>query len=107
MPGFLRLKLVLDQAGEPIGLLMAEAIANAREHGAGFLKPITVVVGPEGGMEPAELEQFRAAGFIAVSLGHTVLRFETAAVAALSVVRAALATLPRTIKAGREEFLND
>ena len=100
-------RLVLDQAGEAIGLLMAEAIANAREHGAGFLKPITIVVGPEGGMEPSELEQFKAAGFRAVSLGHTVLRFETAAVAALSVVRAALATLPRTIKASREEFLDD
>ena len=97
-------KLVLDMAGEPMGLLVAEAMANAREHGAGFLKPITIVVGPEGGMESTELEQFVAAGFRVVSLGHTVLRFETAAVAALAVVRAALATLPRTIKASREEL---
>jgi 16S rRNA (uracil1498-N3)-methyltransferase len=97
-------KLVLDMAGEPMGLLVAEAMANAREHGAGFLKPITIVVGPEGGMESTELEQFVAAGFRVVSLGHTVLRFETAAVAALAVVRAALATLPRTIKASREEM---
>ena len=44
-------RLVLDMAGEPMGLLVAEAMANAREHGAGFLKPITLVVGPEGGME--------------------------------------------------------
>jgi 16S rRNA (uracil1498-N3)-methyltransferase len=97
-------RLVLDMAGEPMGLLVAEAMANAREHGAGFLKPITIVVGPEGGMESTELEQFVAAGFRVVSLGHTVLRFETAAVAALAVVRAALATLPRTIKASREEL---
>ena len=97
-------KLVLDMAGEPMGLLVAEAMANAREHGAGFLKPISIVVGPEGGMESTELEQFVAAGFRVVSLGHTVLRFETAAVAALAVVRAALATLPRTIKASREEM---
>jgi len=97
-------KLVLDMAGEPMGLLVAEAMANAREHGAGFLKPITIVVGPEGGMESTELEQFVAAGFRVVSLGHTVLRFETAAVAALAVVRAALATLPRTVKASREEM---
>jgi hypothetical protein len=37
-----------------------------------------------------------------VSLGLTVLRFETAAVAALAVVRSALATLPRTIKGIRD-----
>jgi 16S rRNA (uracil1498-N3)-methyltransferase len=67
------------------------------------LKPITIAVGPEGGMEPAELEQFKSGGFLPVSLGHTVLRFETAAVAALAVVRSALATLPRTIKGSREE----
>ncbi len=97
-------KLVLDMAGEPIGLLMADAIANAREHGAGFLKPISIVVGPEGGMESSEIEQFKEAGFRAVSLGHTVLRFETAAVAALAVTRAALATLPRTIKISRDEL---
>lgn len=97
-------KLVLDMAGEPIGLLVASAIANATEHGAGFLKPITIVVGPEGGMESGELELFVSEGFRPVSLGHTVLRFETAAVAALAVVRAALATLPRTIKGSREDL---
>jgi 16S rRNA (uracil1498-N3)-methyltransferase len=97
-------RLVLDMAGEPIGLLVAEAMANAREHGAGFLKPITIVVGPEGGMEPSELEGFKAAGFRPVSLGRTVLRFETAAVAALAVVRSALATLPSTIRVSRDEI---
>lgn len=97
-------KLLLEMGGEPMGLLVADAMTNAREHGAGFLKPITVVVGPEGGMEPAEAEQFKTAGFRPVSLGHTVLRFETAAVAALAVVRAALATLPRTIKGSREDL---
>ena len=97
-------RLVLDMAGEPMGLLVSEAIANAREHGAGFLKPITIVVGPEGGLEDAELDDFVKAGFRPVSLGLTVLRFETAAVAALAVVRTALATLPRTIRASREEL---
>jgi 16S rRNA (uracil1498-N3)-methyltransferase len=97
-------RLVLDMAGEPMGLLVAEAIANAREHGAGFLKPITIVVGPEGGMEAPELDLFKAAGFRPVSLGRTVLRFETAAVAALAVVRSALATLPQTIKMSPQEL---
>ncbi|HXD21709.1 MAG TPA: RsmE family RNA methyltransferase [Gemmatimonadaceae bacterium] len=97
-------KLVLDMAGEPMGLLVADAIANAREHGAGFLKPITIVVGPEGGLEASELEVFAKAGFRSVSLGLTVLRFETAAVAALAVVRTALATLPKSIRVSREEL---
>ncbi|MFI5234045.1 MAG: RsmE family RNA methyltransferase [Gemmatimonadales bacterium] len=97
-------RLVLDMAGEPMGLLVTEAVANAREHGAGFLKPITIVVGPEGGLEASELEDFVTAGFRPVSLGLSVLRFETAAVAALAVVRTALATLPRTIRASREEL---
>ena len=97
-------RLVLDMAGEPMGLLVTDAIANAREHGAGFLKPITIVVGPEGGLEAGELDEFVKGGFRPVSLGLTVLRFETAAVAALAVVRTALATLPRTIRASREEL---
>ncbi|HUJ76536.1 MAG TPA: RsmE family RNA methyltransferase, partial [bacterium] len=39
----------------------------------------SVLVGPEGGFTPPELEQLRAAGFPSVSLGHLVLRTETAA----------------------------
>jgi len=43
----------------------------------------TVVIGPEGGLAPGELE---ALGGIRVSLGPTILRIETAAVAAASVL---------------------
>ena len=46
---------------------------------------LTVVIGPEGGLDPAEVEQFRAAGARPVNLGPRVLRFETAAIAALAV----------------------
>ena len=55
-------------------------------------------------MEAGEVDEFVKAGFRPVSLGLTVLRFETAAVAALAVVRAALATLPKSIRASREEL---
>jgi 16S rRNA (uracil1498-N3)-methyltransferase len=44
--------------------------------------PLTVVVGPEGGLTMAERERLLAAGFEAIRLGHHTLRFETAAVAA-------------------------
>ena len=50
--------------------------------------PIVLAVGPEGGIEPDERARFLEAGFRPVSLGDTVLRFETAAIAALAIARA-------------------
>jgi len=47
---------------------------------------ITVVVGPEGGVAPAELAAFTAAGAVPVRLGTSVLRTSTAGVAALAVL---------------------
>jgi 16S rRNA (uracil1498-N3)-methyltransferase len=51
---------------------------------------IVLAFGPEGGWTEAELELFREAGWIAASLGSTVLRAETAAIAAVAVVIAEL-----------------
>jgi 16S rRNA (uracil1498-N3)-methyltransferase len=48
--------------------------------------PLLVVVGPEGGLVPAEREVFLAAGFRRVRLAPDLLRFETAALAAAAVV---------------------
>jgi len=48
-------------------------------------RDIVLVVGPEGGMAPAELELFTAAGARLVRLGDTVLRTSTAGPAALAV----------------------
>ncbi len=47
---------------------------------------IVLVVGPEGGITPAELSAFREAGARPVRLGDTVLRTSTAGVAALAVL---------------------
>jgi 16S rRNA (uracil1498-N3)-methyltransferase len=52
--------------------------------------PVTIAVGPEGGVERDERELLVAAGFAPASLGGHILRFETAAVGALAVVRTAL-----------------
>ncbi|MBX6355901.1 MAG: 16S rRNA (uracil(1498)-N(3))-methyltransferase [Micromonosporaceae bacterium] len=49
---------------------------------------IVLVVGPEGGIAPAELAAFEAAGARPVRLGDTVLRTSTAGVAALAVLAA-------------------
>ncbi|MBC7518824.1 MAG: 16S rRNA (uracil(1498)-N(3))-methyltransferase [Microbacteriaceae bacterium] len=51
---------------------------------------LTLVVGPEGGISPRELEKFEAAGAIRVRLGGEVLRTSTAGPAALAVLNAQL-----------------
>lgn len=73
-----RPKIVLDPGGPPL----VEVLGDAGRDAPGT--PI-VLVGPEGGLTGEELAAATAAGFRPASLGPTVLRFETAAVAALAV----------------------
>jgi len=47
---------------------------------------IILLSGPEGGLSPSEEAQAIAAGFVPVSLGHRVLRAETAPIAVLSAL---------------------
>jgi 16S rRNA (uracil1498-N3)-methyltransferase len=51
---------------------------------------VLLVVGPEGGISPAEVEALRAAGAEPVALGPGILRTSTAGPAALALVNAAL-----------------
>lgn len=48
---------------------------------------LAFLVGPEGGLSDAEVEQAKAAGFHAARLGPRVLRTETAPVVALAVAQ--------------------
>lgn len=50
---------------------------------------VAVLIGPEGGWTPRERSAIAAAGWTAVTLGPQILRAETAAIAALSVINAA------------------
>jgi len=53
--------------------------------------PAAVIVGPEGGFDPAERELLSCQTFVTrISLGPRILRADTAAVAALALVNAAL-----------------
>ena len=65
---------------EPAGVPPAAALGD---------EPVTVLVGPEGGLTGNEREAAAAAGYQPVSLGPHVLRFETAAIAAAAAVQAA------------------
>lgn len=49
---------------------------------------IELLIGPEGGLSDAEVDQAVAAGFSACSIGPRVLRTETAAIAAIAVLQA-------------------
>jgi 16S rRNA (uracil1498-N3)-methyltransferase len=51
---------------------------------------VALAVGPEGGWTEGELQSFQLAGWTSVSLGATILRAETAAMAATAIVASAL-----------------
>jgi 16S rRNA (uracil1498-N3)-methyltransferase len=80
--------VLLDAGAEPL-LRVIERQWTALHAGDGA-RVITLAVGPEGGFEPDELELMQRAAFLPASLGASVLRFETAAVAGVSAARALL-----------------
>jgi 16S rRNA (uracil1498-N3)-methyltransferase len=49
---------------------------------------LVLAIGPEGGWADDELQSFAGSKWIAASLGNTILRAETAAIAALAIARA-------------------
>jgi len=53
-------------------------------------RDLALVVGPEGGIDPAEIERLREAGAEPVRLGDSVLRTSTAGPAAIAVLSVAL-----------------
>jgi 16S rRNA (uracil1498-N3)-methyltransferase len=54
---------------------------------------IVLAVGPEGGWTGDELQSLQQSGWISASLGSTILRAETAAMAAIAIVASALHSL--------------
>ena len=59
--------------------------------------PWSVLIGPEGGFDPAERERLRALPLVTpVTLGPRILRADTAAIAALTLWQAALGDWTRT-----------
>jgi len=89
----IKLAEALNQAAE-LRVVLAET-----EREAGFTDilsetasggSLALAIGPEGGWAGDELEAFHKAGWISASLGTTILRAETAAIAALAIARAEL-----------------
>lgn len=46
---------------------------------------LLLAIGPEGGWTEAEQQLFRASDWVSASLGETILRTETAAIAAVAI----------------------
>jgi 16S rRNA (uracil1498-N3)-methyltransferase len=74
-------RIVLSEGEETVSL--KAALARKRT-------PLALAFGPEGGWTPEEVELLAQAGWTSASLGHTILRAETAAIAAASVAFAEL-----------------
>jgi 16S rRNA (uracil1498-N3)-methyltransferase len=65
---------------------MMQTLKTSKDEGEAKRGEIILLSGPEGGLSPTEEAQAIAAGFVPVSLGHRVLRAETAPVAVLSAL---------------------
>lgn len=67
------------------GYSFKDAIEEIKEYDKSNIN-IGIVIGPEGGFEPSEIEQLREAGAKIVTLGKRILRTETVALAMSSVI---------------------
>jgi 16S rRNA (uracil1498-N3)-methyltransferase len=76
-------------AAAPLGTRILLAKEGEPIVGVPMRAPITIALGPEGGIEPAERDVFLGAAFLPVKLGPSTLRFETAGVAAVAIAAAA------------------
>jgi 16S rRNA (uracil1498-N3)-methyltransferase len=71
------LRIVLSESEQQSQL---REILDAHPHG-----DLILAIGPEGGWAEEELKQFQSAGWFSASLGPSILRAETAAIAATAI----------------------
>jgi 16S rRNA (uracil1498-N3)-methyltransferase len=97
-------RIASPQIADPVALKQAIAeiqgsrivLAETEEHVslkaalAECQPPLAMAFGPEGGWSEIELELFTVSGWKSASLGNTILRAETAAIAAVAVAAAEL-----------------
>ena len=77
------LRLVLVEPGSEAGSETGMNLVKARPRPAAA----TVLIGPEGGWTPDEVQAARQAGFLPVTLGGRTLRADAAGVAAIAILQ--------------------
>lgn len=77
------LRIVLTETEKEVRL--SEVLSDLPD-----VRSLALAVGPEGGWTPEELQLFADAGWQSASLGSTILRAETAAIAVMAIARAAV-----------------
>ena len=73
-------RIVLAESEKNCSLAYSLISARADPH-----SPVALAIGPEGGWTTGELRKFEESGWESASLGPTILRAETAAIAALAI----------------------
>ena len=87
--GVAGLRIVLAESEEN-NLLRDVLGDHASSASAGQFAPVRLAIGPEGGWAEDELSLLKGAEWISASLGPTILRAETAAIAATAIAISAL-----------------
>jgi 16S rRNA (uracil1498-N3)-methyltransferase len=77
LPGSIRILLSETESD----VMLKDVLQSGRRDG-----DLVLALGPEGGWTSEELKLFHNQGWLSASLGNTILRAETAAIAALAVV---------------------
>ena len=76
------------RAAAGVGLLLDWTASDALTDLGALAGPVSVLIGPEGGLAAAERQAAQAVGYRPVRMGPRILRTETAAVVALAVLQA-------------------
>ncbi|HEV3041056.1 MAG TPA: RsmE family RNA methyltransferase [Candidatus Angelobacter sp.] len=83
-------KAILETKGQCFVLSEKERNASLKSVLSSIHPPITIALGPEGGWTDEELQVFKERGWVSASLGATILRAETAAIAAVAIAMSEL-----------------
>jgi 16S rRNA (uracil1498-N3)-methyltransferase len=83
-------KAILETKGQCVVLSETEETATLKSVLERGRSPLTLAFGPEGGWTAEELQMFQEGSWRLASLGPTILRAETAAIAAVAIAMAEL-----------------